>query len=564
MGTVKGYMDGIDIASYQKDIDIEKVPSDFVITKATQGSWYTNPYFEKKAAQTRAAGKHLGIYHYSEGTDYKKEVDFLISKTQRYMGKALFFLDWEGQSNKLFGVKDVSYCKSFMDYFYQRTGIRMILYVSKSVLRSHNWESVEEAGYAIWPAQYKNNNTTGYQEAPWTDDKGWGAWTGPAIYQYSSHGRLSGYSGNLDINKACITGEQWDVLTAPASAEKEKEIKEAAAAEPRQMIVYLDPQQMMETLALAEVGYQEKASSSRLYSKHTNVGTKNYTKYNYELHKIYPSVMDYPAPYCDAFYDWICYTLFGIATAKSLLKGNFDDYTVASARMYEKAGAWHKKDPQWMDQIFFSNNGQISGIYHTGAYLYTAEDGSIVTVESNTSGSAGVVADGGQTAIKSYKPGSRGYSKIAGYGRPDWKSAGSITKSMLAPAGIWKNCSGPAVRCWQALIGAAVDGHFGDGTEAKTRSFQKAAGLQETGSVNDATWAAGLAKAMISTGMPEIERGSRGNAVRVAQAIIGADADGDFGPNTDAALKAFQKAKGLATDGCAGANTWKALLQELR
>ena len=69
---------------------------------------------------------------------------------------------------------------------------------------------------------------------------------------------------------------------------------------------------------------------------------------------------------------------------------------------------------------------------------------------------------------------------------------------------------------------------------------------------------------MISTGMPEIERGSRGNAVRVAQAIIGADADGDFGPNTDAALKAFQKAKGLATDGCAGANTWKALLQELR
>ena len=70
MGTVKGYMDGIDIASYQKDIDVKSVPSDFVIVKATQGYWYQNPYFEKKAAQTPAAGKHLGIYHYSEGTDY--------------------------------------------------------------------------------------------------------------------------------------------------------------------------------------------------------------------------------------------------------------------------------------------------------------------------------------------------------------------------------------------------------------------------------------------------------------------------------------------------------------
>ena len=76
--------------------------------------------------------------------------------------------------------------------------------------------------------------------------------------------------------------------------------------------------------------------------------------------------------------------------------------------------------------------------------------------------------------------------------------------------------------------------------------------------------ATGLAKAMISTGMPEIERGSRGNAVRVAQAIIGATADGDFGPKTDTALKAFQISKGLDADGCAGANTWKALLREIQ
>lgn len=563
MGTVKGYMDGIDIASYQKDIDVKKVPSDFVITKATQGSWYTNPYFEKKAAQTLAAGKHLGIYHYSEGTDYKKEVDFFISKIQRYLGKALFFLDWEGQSNKLFGVKDASYCKSFMDYFYERTGIRMILYVSKSVLRSHNWKSVEEAGYAIWPAQYKNDNTTGYQEAPWTDDKGWGAWTGPAIYQYSSHGRLTGYSGNLDINKACITGEQWGILAAPASAEKEQEIIEVAAAEPRQMIIYLDPQQMMENLALAEAGYQEKKSNSRLYCKHTNSGSGNWTKYGKEMHKIFPKTMDLPAPWCDCFYDWLTYTLFGNATAQSLLGGSYDDYTVNSALLYQRVGAWHST-PQWMDQVFFSKNGAISGIYHTGAYLWKEDDGTIVTVEGNTSGSAGVDPDGGQVSVKRYKPGTSGYKKIVGYGRPKWSLAGEITKAMPTPKLITKGQNGAAVRLWQFIVGAKIDGDFGPKTEEATKNFQSFHGMHATGIVAAAAWAAGMAKGMISTGMPEIEQGSMGNAVKFLQAILGATVDGDFGPKTDAALKDFQRSKGLDADGCAGANTWAALLREIQ
>ena len=46
-------------------------------------------------------------------------------------------------------------------------------------------------------------------------------------------------------------------------------------------------------VASAEVGYLEKRTNSNLYSKTGNAGSNNYTKYGYEMHKLYPRTMDY-------------------------------------------------------------------------------------------------------------------------------------------------------------------------------------------------------------------------------------------------------------------------------
>ena len=51
--------------------------------------------------------------------------------------------------------------------------------------------------------------------------------------------------------------------------------------------------------------------------------------------------------------------------------------------------------------------------------------------------------------------------------------------------------------------------------------------------------------------------GSKGAPAMLVQSIIGAKADGDFGPKSVASLKAWQTANGLTADGSVGPVTWK-------
>ena len=118
-------------------------------------------------------------------------------------------------------------------------------------------------------------------------------------------------------------------------------------------------------IAEAENGYKEKKSNKQLYDKNANAGSANYTKYGKEMHDIYPEIMDFPAPWCDAYVDWCFYKAYGVTTAKSLLGGNFDDYTVESANMYKKHNAYDK-NVRLGDQVFFKN---AKGICHTGLVI---------------------------------------------------------------------------------------------------------------------------------------------------------------------------------------------------
>ena len=170
--------------------------------------------------------------------------------------------------------------------------------------------------------------------------------------------------------------------------------------------------QKLLSIALKEVGYLEKKSGKDLYEKTANAGSANYTKYGYEMHKLYPTTMDYPAAWCDCFVDWCFVQAFGEENAKKLLHG-FDDYTVSSSNLFKRSNEW-RKTPEIGDQIFFTNSS--GGICHTGL-VYNVSNGYVYTVEGNTSSASYVVANGGAVAKKCY---ALNYHRIAGYGRPNY------------------------------------------------------------------------------------------------------------------------------------------------
>lgn len=186
-------LNGIDIASYQAGLDFSKVPCDFAIIKATQGTGYTNPDCVRAVEQAMSLGKGVGVYHYISGGNAVAEANFFINSILNWIGKVMICLDWESDQNSAWGNE--SYLEQVINQVIARTGVPPMIYVQASrynqvaeVAKRHNC--------GLWIAQYADMNPTGYQNTPWNE----GAYT-CAIRQYSSAGRLNGWNGNLDLDK---------------------------------------------------------------------------------------------------------------------------------------------------------------------------------------------------------------------------------------------------------------------------------------------------------------------------------------------------------------------------
>ena len=209
-------MNGIDISSFQTGIDLKKVPGDFAIVKTTQGTYYKNPAAAAQIDSAKAAGKLLGLYHYAGGTDPEAEADYFLASVGANLKKAVLALDWERNENAVFGTANsINWVYRWMKRIHDKCGVWPLFYCQQSEVLARDWAPVA-ANCGLWLAQYAVGTSAGYN--PYLQHGALRAWGAPAIWQYTSGGQLSGYSGRLDLNVAYMTRQAWQRFADPTGS----------------------------------------------------------------------------------------------------------------------------------------------------------------------------------------------------------------------------------------------------------------------------------------------------------------------------------------------------------
>lgn len=148
----------------------------------------------------------------------------------------------------------------------------------------------------------------------------------------------------------------------------------------------------------------------------------------------------------------------------------------------------------------------------------------------------------------------------------------SVTANPGQPT-ISSGATGEVVRRLQRALrrtpnlGITVNGIFEAQLETTVKEFQQGAGLTSDWIVGPLTW-----NALPDGGpMPTLQQGSSGGVVRSLQTLLTNGApgqwnttpqgmDGNFGPHTEASVKAFQTWGGVTADGVVGDQTWSVSL----
>lgn len=191
-------MKGIDVSKWNETVDygqVKKSGIDFVMIRSSYGDGTNrfkekgrDPLFERNYEGAKSQGLFVGVYHYSYATNLEeahREAEFFL-KTIR--GKSFEYpvvidIEDEKLQSSLKGKKLTGIAEASLRAI-EEAGYYAMLYSSKHWLENY-MDSKALKRYDTWVAQWSSALT--YTGA-------WGIW------QYSSKGKVSGISGNVDLN----------------------------------------------------------------------------------------------------------------------------------------------------------------------------------------------------------------------------------------------------------------------------------------------------------------------------------------------------------------------------
>ena len=394
---------GIDISQWQGNIDWSKVKSagiQFAILREGYRKTVDNKFLQNAKGAKSADIPILGVYHfiYTDGATIAQNAQSTVDNIKKAgldPTEIMIFADleydtWEKNGETCTMERCSRYTKEYLEALKKLGCKRLGIYANLDYYQNYYTEELKSE-YTIWLADYEGEN-----DYPCI------------IQQYSSKGKVSGISGNVDMN----------YLIDESYLNKEDET--------------MGLWEKTKLLLDAQVGYLEKRSNSNLDSKTGNAGYNNYTKYSRDVDNM--GLMGCQGqPWCATYQFWICAQVFGKQKALEIMGNGF--YNCNSVKAHAKAkGTWHST-PKLGALVIFRNGAHIGRVI-------SISGNTIRTNEGNTSsgGLNNVEANGGCVAEKSYTIGN---SQIDGYvwidygegedfsdGTDYWKATGTATATV--------------------------------------------------------------------------------------------------------------------------------------
>lgn len=179
---------------------------DAVMIKATEGTGHVSSACDPDVQDAKRNGILWGFYHYGRNNDAKQEADFFYRNCRNYFGEGIPCLDWEeGQS--------AAWVNEFVRRIHELSGVWPWIYASKATFDGNPGV---EPNCGRWVAQWPGSSADTFGEAeskskPKLSEGLVCAW------QFTNKGRLSGYSGNLDMSVFYGDAEAWGKYANPYS-----------------------------------------------------------------------------------------------------------------------------------------------------------------------------------------------------------------------------------------------------------------------------------------------------------------------------------------------------------
>lgn len=461
---------GIDVSVYQGKIDWEAVSDygmGFAILRITEKGNKTDATFEQNYNGCTQKGIPVGVYKYSYAksvaqAEQEAEGVLRVLNKRRLNFPVFYDLEWSDQ-RKLGSAAVEKIALAFLKKI-RAAGYKVGIYCNVDWYQNVLTAALKK--YDCWIARYPSNDNGTLQERLRPDfGIGW---------QYSSKATIPGIGTKVDRN---VFYKDY----------KTEEGTDMTAAEAMNAVI---------GIAEEEIGYLEKRSNSHLDSKTANAGSGNYTKYWRDIAPSYQA-----QPWCAGFVSWCFYKAFGLATAKKLLKHWPYVYCPDLGNKFTRHA-----NPKKGDIVIFYRNGTFA---HTGIVTKVSGD-RFWTIEGNTGGASGIVANGGGVCEKSYYNSQLPGTKFC---RPDYSIVTNISPDngsgdhttgghyMFEPKTVKKGDSGLSVLLLQEILIArgfkgkdgkplTLDRAAGTNTIHALTQYQKSRKgvLEADGICGDKTW----------------------------------------------------------------------------